>query len=70
MPGIPGEVVAVEGENMRDTIHGHCCDEPGIVSLLSRDAMRHHESAPLQIDVIGVRHSKTELSTRATILSA
>jgi hypothetical protein len=40
------------------------------VSLLSRDAMRHHESAPLQIDVIGVRHSKTELSTRATILSA
>jgi hypothetical protein len=39
-------------------MHRHRCDKPGIVSLLSRDAMRHNEPAPLPIDVIGVRQSE------------
>jgi hypothetical protein len=56
--GVPGEVVSVEGENVSDTIHSHRCDEPGIVSLLSRDAMCDNESAPLWIDVIRVRESR------------
>jgi hypothetical protein len=56
--GIPGEVAIVEGEDVGDAIHGHRCHEPCIVGLFARYAVPHDESAPLQVDIIGVRQSK------------
>jgi len=56
--GITGKVVSVEGENVSDPIHRHRCDEPCIVRLFPRYAVRHNEPTPFRIDIVGVRQSK------------
>lgn len=54
------EVIAVEGEQVREAVHPHCGDQPGIVDVYPRDRVRDHEMPPLLVDcgVVGEHHVK------------
>jgi hypothetical protein len=57
-PGVAGEVVHVEGENVFDAVNDHGRNQPGVVGRLSANSVCSNEAAPFGIDGIRIRESE------------
>jgi hypothetical protein len=62
---ISREPALFEGEDIRDALNCHRCNESSVMGLLPGNAVRH-KSSPFRINIVGVGKRKTELSTHVT----